>query len=572
MKRFLAVLLAVIIAVSAFSVAAFAFGSGEMKVLVMADPHLSVKDSFSATVPHRNADSEDFFHAASGGKLPDESYALLKEFLKEAAQTDAHYLLIPGDLTEGGKREAHEVLIKELTNFQNATGKKVYVVPGNHDFYAGITPKEFAELYKELGYDPAEMDAYDEKTASYTVDLSDGYRLLAVNSCKEGYSEHGMNAYKLNWIEEQCKKAQQDGKKLIAMMHHNVLDHFALADMFHKGATIPESVGLRELLANYGVKYVLTGHSHENDIAAYTAKNGNTIYDILTGALICYPNPYREITFGKDVKVTTKNITSVDTSLVPKGMSAKAQELLNNDFPLYAYNMSKVSIRKTFTGLLTPGTLKNIFGVNANNRPDIANTLDKIGNNIKEVSEMPFYVKDQLQRGKSIEAIAGRYLVTLPKSDYADLMDLMVRLYIAHCKGDENFPSYSTEMVLLTRATSVAITYALKDVSDKEFVDLLTFMAQKLGVSNVSFVKFVGNVAARFDGAEYFVARVLTPTFSGIFSDDGPLDLNVTLPPYEQIKEPNKGAWQGILDFNKKVNDFWRTIFAFMPGAGKWFK
>ena len=166
MKRFLAVLLAVVIAVSAFSVAAFAFGSGEMKVLVVADPHLSVKDSFSPTVPHRNADSEDFFHAASGGKLPDESYALLKQFLTEAAQTDARYLLIPGDLTEGGKREAHELLVKELTAFQNATGKKVYVVPGNHDFYAGITPKEFAELYKELGYDPAEMDAYEIGRAS----------------------------------------------------------------------------------------------------------------------------------------------------------------------------------------------------------------------------------------------------------------------------------------------------------------------------------------------------------------------------------------------------------------------
>ena len=572
MKRFLAVVLAVVIAFSAMSIAAFAFGSGEMKVLVMADPHLSVKDSFAQSVPRRNNDSDDFFHAASGGKLPDESYALFKRFLEEAAQTDARYLLIPGDLAEDGKREAHEILVKELTAFQQSTGKKVYVVPGNQDFYSGVTPKEFAALYKDLGYDPAEMDAYDEKTASYTVDLSDGYRLLAVNSCKQGYSEHGMDAYKLAWIEAQCKKAQQDGKKLIAMMHHNVLDHFKLADLFHKGATIPESVGLRELLANYGVKYVLTGHSHENDIASYTAPNGNTIYDILTSALICYPNSYREITFGKEVKVETKNVTAVDTSLVPGGMSAKAENLLNNDFPLYAYSMSKVSIRKTFTGLLTPATLKNIFGVNANNRPDIANTLDKIGNNIKEVSEMPFYVKDQLQKGKSIEAIAGRYLVTLPKSDYADLMDLMVRLYIAHCAGDEDFPSYSTEMVLLTRATSVAITYALKDVSDKEFVDLLTFMAQKLGVTNVSFVRFVGNVAARFDGAEYFVARVLTPTFSGIFSDDGPMDLNVTLPPYEQIKEPNQSAWQSIIDFNNKINNFWRTIFAFMPGAGKWFK
>lgn len=572
MKRFFAVLLSVILVLSSLSIAAFALTNGELKITVMADPHLSIKDSTSAVVPHRNNISEDFSHAASGGKLPDESYALLKEFLNVAAQNDSRYLLIPGDLTEGGSREAHEAFIKELTAFQKATGKKVYVVPGNHDFYSGITPSEFAQLYSELGYDKTEMDAYDEKTASYTVDLDSGYRLLAVNSCKEGYSEHGIGSYKLAWIEAQCKKAQQDGKKLIAMMHHNVLDHFALSDMFHKGAVIPENIGLREMLANYGVKYVLTGHSHENDISAYTAKNGNTIYDILTGALSCYPNPYREITFGKEVKITTKNITKVDTSLVPGGMSERATELLNNNFPLYAYNISKVSIRKTFTGLLTPETLKNVFGVNANNHPDIAATLDKIGNNIKEVSVMPFYKKDETQKGNSIEAIAAKHLVTLPKSDYTDLMDLMVRLYIAHCKGDENFPSYSVEMVLLTRASSVAISYALKNISDKEFVELLTYIAQKLGISNVSFVRFVGSAAARFDGAEYFVARVLTPTFSGIFSDDAPLDNNVTLPPYEQIKEPSPSAWQGIVDFSKKISNFWKTIFAFLPGAGKWFK
>ena len=86
------------------------------------------------------------------------------------------YVLIPGDLTKDSETEAHKGIAAKLEQFEKDTGAQVLVINGNHDinnydaasFTSGkevkdqslvTSPKQFKEIYQNLGYDLAEKMA-----------------------------------------------------------------------------------------------------------------------------------------------------------------------------------------------------------------------------------------------------------------------------------------------------------------------------------------------------------------------------------------------------------------------------
>ena len=75
---------------------------------------------------------------------------------------------------------------------------------------------------------------------------------------------------------------------------------------------------VRDRLIAAGVSMVFTGHLHIGDIAKdYAQDTSVLIYDVATGALVDYPNYYREVTISEDlqeIQVKTNQIRSIPGS------------------------------------------------------------------------------------------------------------------------------------------------------------------------------------------------------------------------------------------------------------------
>lgn len=74
-------------------------------------------------------------------------------------------------------------------------------------------------------------------------------------------------------------------------MHHSLIDHNAVV---HDGYTIEGSEELQAFFSSLGKGYVLSGHTHIQDIAEAQTPSG-TIYGISTGALSVYPHNYGQL-------------------------------------------------------------------------------------------------------------------------------------------------------------------------------------------------------------------------------------------------------------------------------------
>lgn len=133
----------------------------------------------------------------------------------------------------------------------------------------------------------------------------------------------------IRWILRKIEEAKDRRDMVIVVAHHALLPNFRNQELAFSPFIIkewrdkfededPRINGKTpiEILADSGVKFVFTGHLHENGTAKYTSEVGNTIYDIQTGSTITYPLPIRHIKInnktstdhGFEVFVTTELI------------------------------------------------------------------------------------------------------------------------------------------------------------------------------------------------------------------------------------------------------------------------
>lgn len=563
MKKLLSVILCLSMLFSFSTLMASA--SQELIVDVVTDLHYD-DDALKGFTKTPDA-NDPYAHVSASGQLYVESIAVISAFLEKAAKDNSVAVLIPGDLADDGVATEHEGVAAMLRDFEQTTGKSVYVVPGNHDI-SRTTIAEFETFYAEFGFD--EAIAKDSKSASYVAELSDEYRLLAIDSTDHNRSgSWGIDADRVEWIRQQAELAQKDGKKVIAMFHHNLLNHLVLIDVILSGGVIGDAYGLRDIFAEYGVKYIFTGHTHEHDIATYTAPNGQTIYDVVTGSLSSYPCPYRQVTFGYSVKFETKYVDKIDTSLVKGTISDEAYNLMANNFTEYSkvcvfkgvgYNINNIFV--------TPNKIKSLLKINNTDNPELCALIDELVPVIKEAINMPMYSKDETTEGMSIESILAGYDVTIPASDYDTFLELALTLYEAHVAGDEKYPAYTNEVVLASKGMGAVLAYTLKDVTAEEYAIALDFVVKLLGVSvNADFIAYASDAIDRFEGIELVVSTAILPLILKLTNDDAPGDCNVTLPGYaELIEEPAEEptVWQKIAAFFIKIFSIFMSIFAFM--------
>lgn len=562
MKKLLSIILCLAVLMSFFTVAASA--TDELIIDVASDIHLN--NSWEKAVPKRNNVSETFSHVADQGKLMSESKAVISAFLDKAASDKSEVVLIPGDLADYGLEQEMTAVAGMLADFEAKTGKQVYVVPGNHDVSKSPVSL-FVSVFADFGYN--EAVARDTNSASYVAELPDGYRLLAIDSTLQGSGNWGINADIAEWISQQAEQAQKDGKKMIAMMHHNLVPHLVLIDVLHKGSVLGEATGLTDIFAKYGVKYVFTGHTHESDIATYTGANGEVVYDVVTGALSVYPCPYRTVSFGDSVKFEMNCVDKIDTDLVPSGMSDEAFALMASDFTAYSKECFMLGMQMTANNTLGRASyIKSVLKLSEKENPEMCALIDKITPRLKEAINMPLYAKYEAQEGKSIESILASYGVTIPDSRYESLLELAVAVYREHSVGDENLQAYSNEVVIADKGIGAALAYTLSDVTAEEYAMVLSYVCKLVDVElSDNLLTLAGDKIKRFEGIELVVSTAILPLILKVSVDEAPGDCNVTLPGYAQLIEPEapeKSFWDKVQEFFIKIFSFIMSIFAFM--------
>jgi DNA repair exonuclease SbcCD nuclease subunit len=247
----------------------------------------AIASDLHIALPHTIWQHPSRFH------LVEVSIQALSSVLEHLTQLDLDFLLIPGDLTQHGEPENHRWLAERLSTLPFP----VYVVPGNHDVPVlqadaqSIAFSDFPNYYHKFGYS-------DPEQSYYTCELLPGVRLIGLNS--NSFNEEGklvgrLDQQQLQWLQGVLANAGDD--LVLVMIHHNVIEHLPnqSSHPMAQHYILQNASELLQLLGQYGVKLIFTGHLHVQDVA-----QSHGIYEITTGSLVSYPHPYRILEFHQD--------------------------------------------------------------------------------------------------------------------------------------------------------------------------------------------------------------------------------------------------------------------------------
>lgn len=252
---------------------------------------------------------------------------VMREAISILSSSNLDVVLFPGDLTSEGERESHIELKNNLDKLK-AKGTKVFVIPGNHDInnpsskgFKGkdtfqtpnVSPEEFAEIYTDFGYNDAL--GRDEKSLSYVAELNDSVWVMGIDVAQyepgQNRSIGKLKPETETWIFHWLNEAKKQNKTVLPMMHWSLLEHIPMQSVFFPNYIVQNSDVLSSKLADSGIETIFTGHFHANDIKKHTTFDGNSIYDIATGATVSFPYAVRLIDYHDGrMEIETKHIES----------------------------------------------------------------------------------------------------------------------------------------------------------------------------------------------------------------------------------------------------------------------
>lgn len=273
---------------------------------ILSDPH------FLSDELHDSKEAFQRFLSFSD-KLVHYSSELMNAVIADIRREKPDFLIVTGDLTCNGEMDSHKKIAEKFKEIEEA-GTEVFVIPGNHDvlnpmarqFFENtiweadyITKDMFADIYADYGYKDAV--SRDHASLSYLASPAEDVWLLMLDSAvyhdniKKNHSEDGgiIRESTLKWIEQCAGQAEEHDAELIAVMHHNLLNH---SELINQDYTLQNSDELLELFRLCDISLVFTGHIHLQDIQTDVG-GGKTIHDVATGCLSVYPNQYGIVSY-----------------------------------------------------------------------------------------------------------------------------------------------------------------------------------------------------------------------------------------------------------------------------------
>lgn len=516
----------------AFSLAGKTDADG-FKAFIATDIHHSVVES----VPKENG---EYVYCNSLGLTPTLAPALLDEFLRQAAESDTDYVFLTGDLADIPDIAQAKKVAQKLARFEKSTKKKVFVINGNHDVdYTGkaapgrVTVKDFKKIYAKLGYN--EALCVDKNTCSYTAQLKGGYRLIAIDAVdRPGEGGATVTPKLAKWIRAQAADAKKHGQKLVALMHHPLMNHFTLMSKLLPIFVVSNSEEACKLFAECDIGLVFTGHFHQNDIAVYHGERD--VYDAETTSLSCYPNAYRTLTFKNgSADIRTVGIERIDTSNLPKGYTKAMKKQIKTDLSGYAYERLVEDSTKRIHSYLSAEKVGGMLGLTD---PLSQRALELLLSALDKGFDLPLYGKKN-----SVYAYAKEIGLKIPKSGYRTLNDAACAFIAAQFSGDEHFDTKSPLFrVLFYGVISILSHEATKSANPavNAAVQAALLQAGAVLLQKLQFemeAKLLLSVVRSSTNPQVMLNTLMSaaePLFVGLTMDREPQDNNVVLPVYSK--------------------------------------
>lgn len=561
MKKVLSIILSVIMASSVLCVGVCAEEKNDLSFAVASDLHYSAPEEEL----EKTNDDPIFWHATRRCEMENETGLIIDEFLNQCAESDdVEYVLISGDLANRGRSrpEDHLVIAQKLRDFEKKSGKEVYVINGNHDASndQATTLAHFKEIYAEFGYDHALTTRADD--CSYTADLGEKYRLIALDSNHETKStEDGMTADRLKWVKEQAELAKEDGRYPIVMMHHNLLDHLPIQRVLSRNFIVKFHFTTAELFADWGIKTVLTGHEHCSDATVYTSALGNKLYDFATTSLAMYPLEYRVVKYNdNEIKYETRSVDKIDydaLTATTKGYTDEQIAAMRADLRAFSKGYLKAGVQYRLELSLSPEKM-GIDEGSAYSKP-IIYAVDKLISLLR----MPLCGENSLQ------SIAKEYGIEIPDSDYKTGWDLATDLVAWHYSGGEHFDTDSVEVTTLLRAVATILRNDFAGIADDVLLKAANSFLGELGYGPIadSLTKYCISKFGVYTKAEIFLVAVASPILYKFACDnDGVDDNNGVIEGYGTVNfKTNVSNIVGNLDsLSEKITFYLRLVMSYL--------
>ena len=259
-------------------------------------------------------------------------------FDKICADNRSDVVLISGDITSNGEIFAHEEIIPMLRSLKQK-GKKVYLITATHDYRGegyttafdgdtsyhtpAATRDMLFDMYREFGPDDA-LDVHRE-SMSYVLELDESHLLFALNDDSNLSGKSGFSDDCFEWIAAWAEKAKAEGKKIIAMTHHPLIAPSPVYELIAKGDMLGDFDKRLPQLADLGVSFIFTGHTHIHNISAFKSEKGSVIYDVACASPIGAPGVFRYVEVGDDeITVSTEFVPT------PSGFDRPLSEVLED--------------------------------------------------------------------------------------------------------------------------------------------------------------------------------------------------------------------------------------------------
>lgn len=561
MKKVLSIILSVIMASSVLCVGVCAEKKNDLSFAVASDLHYSAPEEEL----EKTNDDPIFWHATRRCEMENETGLIIDEFLNQCAESDdVEYVLISGDLANRGRSrpEDHLVIAQKLRDFEKKSGKEVYVINGNHDASndQATTLARFKEIYAEFGYDHALTTRADD--CSYTADLGEKYRLIALDSNHETKStEDGMTADRLKWVKEQAELAKEDGRYPIVMMHHNLLDHLPIQRVLSRNFIVKFHFTTAELFADWGIKTVFTGHEHCSDATVYTSAIGNKLYDFATTSLAMYPLEYRVVKYNdNEIKYETRSVDKIDydaLTATTKGYTDEQIAAMRADLRAFSKGYLKAGVQYRLELSLSPEKM-GIDEGSAYSKP-IIYAVDKLISLLR----MPLCGENSLQ------SIAKEYGIEIPDSDYKTGWDLATDLVAWHYSGGEHFDTDSVEVTTLLRVVATILRNDFAGIADDVLLKAANSFLGELGYGPIadSLTKYCISKFGVYTKAEIFLVAVASPILYKFACDnDGVDDNNGIIEGYGTVnfKTNVSNIVENINSLSEKITFYLRLVMSYL--------
>ncbi|WP_297281685.1 metallophosphoesterase [uncultured Anaerococcus sp.] len=379
------------------------------------------------------------------------------------------------------------------------------------DFTKNINPKEFYDLYSFIYENPYVLEMYKDSTIflnyldrvnkefnreekfqyyahgyfSYVSRIpskenDSGLTIIALDTSiysadtEQNHKDDRENIpgsvtlEQMRWTVEKIEEAKARKDLIFVMAHHALVPNFRNQELVFSPFIIKEwrnkfidddprinNKTPIEVLADNGVKFVFTGHLHENGTAKYISEMGNVIYDVQTGSTVTYPLPIRHVKLINKVEKENAYEVYIKTELIKKFTYRNLADEIEVVDDAVNYTINKqLSLRDV---------LHNYIRIQANNPKFSHIDIQKEANKL---------ASSYLGRDIPIHGYMNQIVFPMIENKFPVIKRYIGKIDVVKKNGEYEFKVRAIKNTLHIKASNIeaAIDIILKQIEDKVLI------------------------------------------------------------------------------------------------------